>query len=63
MTYRSLLLASLLLLGACAHRGDPALPTCDGSARRPANPHGSVLTPAAERPAKPVASPDTGGCA
>ena len=47
MTHRSLLLAGLILLGACAHRGDPALPTCDGSARRPANPHGSVLTPQA----------------
>ncbi|MGK2254767.1 Uncharacterised protein [Brevundimonas vesicularis] len=63
MTYRSLLLASLLVLGACAHRGDPALPTCDGSARRPANPYGSVLTPASEPPAESVASPDTGGCA
>lgn len=63
MTYRSLFLVPLLLLGACAHGGDPALPTCDGMTRRPANPHGSVLTPTVERPAEPVASPDTGGCA
>ena len=67
MTHRSLLLAGLMLLGACAHRGDPALPTCDGTARRPANPHGSVLAPWAEpRPAEaavnvgPDAGPDAG---
>lgn len=64
MTYRSLLFAGLMLLGACAHRGDPALPTCDGSARRPANPHGSVLAPQAEPPSVPEAvPPDAGGCA
>ena len=67
MTYRSILLAGLMLLGACAHRGDPALPTCDGSARRPANPHGSVLAPQAPRPAAPAAdaaaNSDAGGCA
>ena len=76
MTHRSLLLAGLILLGACAHRGDPALPTCDGSARRPANPHGSVLLPAAppapEQPVGPAVDPAelaepltdsaTGGC-
>ncbi|MBA4807705.1 hypothetical protein [Brevundimonas sp.] len=68
MIYRSLLFAGLVLLGGCAHRSDPALPTCDGSARRPANPHGSVLAPRAEpRPAEaPVdvgADARTGGCA
>ena len=64
MTYRSLLLAGLMLLGACAHRGDPALPTCDGSARRSANPHGSVLAPQTEPPSAPEAvSSDAGGCA
>ena len=64
MTYRSLLLAGLLLLAACAHRGDPALPICDGSARRPANPHGSVLTPRVERqPAEAAVDAATGGCA
>ncbi len=64
MTYRSLLFAGLMLLGACTHRGDPALPTCDGSARRPANPHGSVLAPQTEPPSVPEAvSSNTGGCA
>ena len=64
MTYRFPLLAGLILLGACAHRGDPALPTCDGSARRPANPHGSVLAPQTEPPSVPEAvTSDTGGCA
>ncbi|QTN20862.1 hypothetical protein HZ989_07410 [Brevundimonas sp. AJA228-03] len=64
MTYRFLLLAGLLLLGACAHRGDPALPTCDGSARRPANPHGSVLAPqAAPQPTEPAIGSGAGGCA
>jgi hypothetical protein len=64
MTYRSILLAGLMLLGACAHRGDPALPTCDGSARRPANPHGSVLAPQTEPQSVPQAvTSDTGGCA
>ncbi|UQV18943.1 hypothetical protein MU852_03485 [Brevundimonas albigilva] len=63
MIHRPFLLAALLLLAACAHRSDPALPTCDGSARRPANLHGTVLTPTADRPAAPVAAPNTGGCA
>ncbi|MNV34136.1 hypothetical protein D3C71_1255420 [compost metagenome] len=64
MTYRSLLFAGLVLLGACAHRGDPALPTCDGSARRPANPHGSVLAPQTQpHPVPEAISPDAGGCA
>ena len=68
MTCRSLLLAGLMLLAGCAHRGDPALPACDGSDRRPANPHGSVLSPqAAPQPAAPAAgaavNPGAGGCA
>lgn len=64
MTYRSLLFAGLMLVGACAHRGDPALPTCDGSARRPANPHGSVLARQTEPPSPAEAVPSaTGGCA
>ncbi|MBX3484459.1 MAG: hypothetical protein ACT6TH_11920 [Brevundimonas sp.] len=68
MIYRSLLFAGLMLLGGCAHQSDPALPTCDGSARRPANPHGSVLAPqAGPRSAEAAvdAGPDagTGGCA
>lgn len=32
-------------LGGCASLPDPVLPTCDGAARRPANPHGSILSP------------------
>ncbi|GAA0625137.1 hypothetical protein GCM10009422_22130 [Brevundimonas kwangchunensis] len=64
MTYRSLLFAGLMLLGACAHRGDPALPTCDGSARRPANPHGSVLAPqTTPQPTSPTVESGAGGCA
>lgn len=63
MTIRLIVIAGLLLTVGCAHR-DPSLPTCDGSARRPANPHGSVLagspmsTPAAAAP-----ETRTGGCA
>lgn len=64
MTYRSILLAGLMLLAACAHRGDPSLPICDGSARRPANPHGSILTAQPEpRSAEVAVSADAGGCA
>lgn len=66
-----LLLAALVLLSACAH-GEPRLPRCDGLARRPANPHGSILTEAAT-PLTPAAPPTVpasveppsaaGGCA
>ena len=64
MTYRSLLLAGLMLLGACAHRGYPALPTCEVWAGRPANPHGSVLAPQTQPPsATEAVTSDTGGCA
>ena len=63
MTCRPLLLAALLILGGCAHRGDSPLPTCDGSSRRPANPHGSVLAPESGRPAEGPTIPDGGGCA
>jgi len=64
MTLRLILITGLLLAG-CAHR-EPGLPTCDGAARRPANPHGSVLVPAP--PPSPAAdaeapSPPPGGCA
>lgn len=75
MTLRPLILGLAALVSACAH-GDPALPVCDGLARRPANPRGSVLaappTPAAaavdavdidvDDDALSTA-PDTGGCA
>lgn len=60
----------LCLLGACALGGcaslpGPDLPTCDGTARRPANPHGSILSP---EPAPMAAAavgartPPSGGC-
>lgn len=63
MSIRTLLIASVLLTAACAHR-EPALPVCDGSARRPANPHGSILdgTTVPAAPATAPAAP-TGGCA
>ena len=64
MSIRPLLIAGLLLTAGCAHR-EPGPPTCDGSARRPANPHGSVLDrTATPPPAAPVLSPaSSGGCA
>lgn len=67
MILRLIPLAGLLLLGGCAHDRGALLPTCDGSARRPANPHGSVLSPpasppVAEPPSAPVTTPN-GGCA
>ncbi|MET3835202.1 hypothetical protein ABIB58_000521 [Brevundimonas sp. UYEF29] len=72
-----LLLAALLpLVGGCASLTADRLPVCDGQARRPANPHGSVLLPAAppapEQPVGPAVDPAelaepltdsaTGGC-
>ena len=44
-------------LGGCAFLSGPDLPTCDGTARRPANPHGSVLS------ANPATSPQTAAAA
>ncbi|MGX5636854.1 hypothetical protein ACWKV8_10760 [Brevundimonas diminuta ATCC 11568] len=70
-----LLLAALLpLVGGCASLTADRLPVCDGQARRPANPHGSVLLPPAVEqpvglpvdPAEPSDSSTdiaTGGCA
>lgn len=64
MTYRPILLIGLALLAGCAHQGEPELPVCDGSARRPANPHGSVLTlQAAARPPADNDGSEAGGCA
>ena len=71
---RALAPVLFLLLGACAAFDPDALPVCDGQARRPANPHGSVLSPPADSgaPAAPAApakaeavQPDLsmGGCA
>lgn len=67
MSIRPILIASLLPAAGCAH-GEPPLPTCDGSARRPANPHGSVLdgtapSTAAEPAPAPARDPAGGGCA
>jgi len=55
-------------LGGCASLSGPDLPTCDGTARRPANPYGSVLAPdSATSPQAAAAteadSAQTGGCA
>ncbi|PQZ74969.1 MULTISPECIES: hypothetical protein [unclassified Brevundimonas] len=54
-------------LGGCASLSGPDLPTCDGTARRPANPYGSVLTPDPATSPQAVApahakAPQTGGC-
>ena len=45
-----------LLLGACAALDSGPLPVCDGQARRPANPDGSVLSPPGD-PAPARSSP------
>ena len=69
-----LLLAALLpLVGGCATLTADRLPVCDGQARRPANPYGSVLLPPALAAPEPTADPvgtsttpadsATGGCA
>ena len=62
-------------LAGCATPGDPKPPVCDGRHRRPANPHGSILSvvlppkPDAQqaRPATPggetTEHTDAGGCA
>lgn len=67
MTPRLTLMLACAALGGCAGLSRPDLPTCDGSARRPANPHGSILTPstpaAISTPAPVPSSPSTGGCA
>nr|WP_314433989.1 hypothetical protein [uncultured Brevundimonas sp.] len=66
MLPRLFLIVGLLAVSACAHN-DPPLPTCDGSVRRPANPHGSVLVtaqpPQQPAPSSASASASTGGCA
>lgn len=65
-----LILAALLpLLGGCAALTADRLPVCDGQARRPANPYGSVLLPPASvepepaEPAEPLPGSDGEGCA
>ncbi|OGN43902.1 MAG: hypothetical protein A2623_07865 [Caulobacterales bacterium RIFCSPHIGHO2_01_FULL_70_19] len=60
------------ILAGCASLGRDDAPVCDGRHRRPANPHGSTLVPAAapaqpEPPAPASESPPSrsagGGCA
>lgn len=75
MTHRLILMLACAALGGCAGLARPDLPVCDGAARRPANPHGSILmsplTPAPVLPTPPTGSPAaptspgavTGGCA
>jgi len=79
MTHRLILMLACAALGGCAGLARPDLPVCDGAARRPANPHGSILmsppaptpvlsTPPTERPAAPTpaaTSPEAAseGCA
>ncbi len=69
-----LLLATLLpLVGGCGTLTADRLPVCDGQARRPANPYGSVLLPPASAAPEPAPDPvgssaapadsATGGCA
>lgn len=68
-----LIAALLLLIAGCAPLAADRLPTCDGQARRPANPHGSVLlapVPAvgaehdpSANPPEPASSGAMGGCA
>lgn len=59
MTHRLILLACAAL-GGCAGLAGPDLPVCDGAARRPANPHGSILmSPPASAPAPLPATPPT----
>lgn len=66
MILRLILFATLAALAACAHSADRP-PVCDGAHRRPATPHGSVLTGPEPAPAAPVGIPDApapdGGCA
>lgn len=54
-------------LGGCASLSGPGQPTCDGTARRPANPYGSVLAPASASPQAAATTeaepPQTGSCA
>ena len=44
-------LGAAVFLGGCAQlKRESSAPTCDGTHRRPANAHGSVLTPADAQP-------------
>ncbi len=56
-------------LSACATFRTSDAPVCDGRHRRPANPYGSILSPAAPHTPAPAADasssihPGAGGCA
>lgn len=73
MSHRLILILACAALGGCAGLDHPDLPVCDGAARRPANPHGSILMspPVPASPAPPTGSSAaptspgavTGGCA
>lgn len=53
--------ALLVTLCGCATAADPGAPGCQG-ARRPANPHGSVLAPAATAPQAALQAPQAALC-
>lgn len=63
MTLRLILMLACASLGGCASLSGPDLPTCDGLARRPANPHGSILAPPTPVAVPAASSSSTGGCA
>ena len=64
MTLRTLIILSLAL-GGCAGGPSQDLPTCDGSARRPANPGAAASEPmpAAAFVPSSIDGSGTGGCA
>lgn len=53
MSLRPLLLLAFAL-GGCVSLPSPDLAACEGAARRPANPHGSVLAPLSSPTASPA---------
>lgn len=56
--HRLAIILAALALASCQTLGAAKLPVCDGKQRRPANPHGSVLTPSqAPKPAAVSAAP------
>ncbi len=60
-----LCLLEACVLSGCAALTGPDLPTCDGTARRPANAHGSILSPEPAPTAAAAVSartPPSGGC-
>jgi len=64
MILRSTLIVLALASSGCASLNASDPPSCDGSPRRPANPHGSVLAPdpAPVMPASPKTNGWEGGC-